>query len=223
MQEQAKCKYYLCKEMDRSNIYIGCGVYDSMCIAPSLSTRNINVFGWSFGIKFPITHGDTTETAVQQISSFENASMFFYTNEITRKLAERKYWQLLENNIPSHSSAVIVNCIYEHLLILRQSSLDVFKPAEHSSTIDGRAYQTRIRQSASSPLPVFNTAIGAVLPDETAWKDAYVANPECHMIFELIANPSLVVKVDLSKIHLSYHGPLRRDLIILRKSMLVIK
>ena len=94
--------------------------------------------------------------------------MISYTDEITRKLAERKYWQLLEDTIPAHSSAVIVNCVYERLLILRQSSLDVFKPTELSFSIDGPAGQTCSQLQASSPLLVFNTAIGAVLPDETA-------------------------------------------------------
>ena len=43
------------------------------------------------------------------------------------------------------------------------------------------------------------------------------------MILDLIANPSFVVKSNLSKIHSSYCGPLRHGLFILRKSMLVIK
>ena len=43
------------------------------------------------------------------------------------------------------------------------------------------------------------------------------------MILALIANLSLVVKANLSKIHSSYRGPLHRGLIILRKGMLVIK
>ena len=91
-----------------------------------------------------------------------------YTDKITRKLAERKYWPLLKDAIPAHSSAAIVNCVYERLLILRQSSLDVFEPAEPSFTTDGPAGQTRSRLQTSSPSLVFNTAIGAVLPDETA-------------------------------------------------------
>ena len=73
--------------------------------------RNNNVFGQSFYIEFLIICGDITETAVRQVSSFEHVSMFSYTNEITRKLVEQNYWQLLEDTIPAHSSAAIVNCV----------------------------------------------------------------------------------------------------------------
>ena len=52
--------------------------------------------------------------------------MFSYTDKITQKLAEQKYWPFLEDTIPAHSSAAIAKCVYERLLILRQSSLDVF-------------------------------------------------------------------------------------------------
>ena len=79
MQERARCKYYLCKKTNCSNIYLGCRVYNSMCIGPLLSAQNINVFGRSFGVEFPITRGDTTKTAFQQVSSFEHASVFSYT------------------------------------------------------------------------------------------------------------------------------------------------
>ena len=148
--------------------------------------------------------------------------MFSYTNEITCKLAERKYWQLLEEAIPAHRFAAIVNCVYKRLPILRQSSLDIFKPAEPSSSIDGPAGQTCSRLQSSSPLFVFDTVIGAVLPNETAWKDAYVADLDCRILV-LIANSSLVVKAHLPKIHSSYRGPLRHGLIILQKNVLVIK
>ena len=43
------------------------------------------------------------------------------------------------------------------------------------------------------------------------------------MIMDLIANPSLVVKANLSKIHSSYRGPLRHGLSALQKGMLIIK
>ena len=43
------------------------------------------------------------------------------------------------------------------------------------------------------------------------------------MILDLIANPSLVMKENVSKIHSSYRGLLHRGLIVLWKSMLVIK
>ena len=43
------------------------------------------------------------------------------------------------------------------------------------------------------------------------------------MILDLIASPFLLVKATVSKIHSSYPDPLRRDLIVLRKSMSVIK
>ena len=119
MQEQAKCKHYSCKKTDQANIYLGCGVYDSMCIAQPLSAQHINIFGRSFGIYFPLTCGDTTETAVRQVSSFEHASIFPYTDKVTCKLAEQKYWPLLEDNIPTHSYTTIINCVYERLLILR--------------------------------------------------------------------------------------------------------
>ena len=91
LQEHAKCKYYLCRKTDCTKTYLGCGVYDSMYITLPLSARKNSVFGRSFGIEFPITRGDTTETAVREVSSFEHASIFSYTDEITRKLAERKY------------------------------------------------------------------------------------------------------------------------------------
>jgi hypothetical protein len=194
-----------------------------MCITPPLSAQNNNVFGRSVGINFPIPRGDITKTAVRQVSSFKHASMFLYTDEITNKLAERKYWQLLKDATPAHSSAAIVNRVYKRLLILHRSSLDVFEPAEPSSSIDGPTGQTRSRLQSLLPLLVFNTVIGAVIPDETAWKDAYVANPDCRVILHLIANPSLVMKAHLSKIHSSYCSPLRRCLIFLQKSMLLIK
>ena len=127
--------------------------------------------------------------------------MFSYTDEITRKLAERKYWQLLEDAIPAHSSAAIIKCVCEHLLILRQSLIEVFEPVRPSSSIDGPAGRTCSRLQSSSPLLVFNTAIGTVLPDETAWKDAYVADLDCCVILDLIANPSLMEYVDYQGTH----------------------
>ena len=48
-----------------------------MCIDSPLQAQNHNVFGRSLGIEFPLTYGDTTKTAVCQVSSFEHASMFF--------------------------------------------------------------------------------------------------------------------------------------------------
>ena len=146
--------------------------------------------------------------------------MFSYTDKVTRKLAEQKYWPLLEDAIPAHSSAAIIRCVYKRLLILRQLLLDVFEPAEPSSTIDGPAGQTHSRQTTSSLMLVFNTAIGAVLPDKAAFKDDYVANLECRMILDLIVNPSLVVKANLSKIHSSYRGLLCCGLIILQKGLI---
>ena len=149
--------------------------------------------------------------------------MFSYIDEITRELTEQKYWQLPNDTISANSSAVIINCVYKRLLILRRSWIEVFEPPGPSSSIDGPAGRTHSRLHSSSPSLVFNTAIGAVLPDETAWKDAYVADPTCRIILDLIANPSLMAKANLSKIHSSYRSPLRRGLIILQKNMLVIK
>ena len=62
-----------------------------------------------------------------------------------------------------------------------------------------------------------------MLPDEKAWKDAYVTDLECSTIMDLIANPYLVMKANLSKIHSSYRDPLRRGLLVFQKGMLATK
>ena len=154
-----------------------------MCIAPPLQAQNRNVFGQSFCIEFPLTCGDTTKMTVCQFffpssmpqyfpaleSWLSGNSMFSYTDWIPRKLAEWKYWPLLKDTIPTHSSAAIINYVYEPLLILRRSLLDVFEPAKPASIIDGPAGQTCGRQTSTSPSFIFNTVISAVLPDKEVW------------------------------------------------------
>jgi hypothetical protein len=64
-----------------------------------------------------LTLKNITETAVQQLSSFEHASMFVYTDQITRKLVERKYWPRLKDTMPAQNSAATFSSSVGLLLI----------------------------------------------------------------------------------------------------------
>ena len=168
LETQAKYKYYLYKKTDHSKIHLDCGVCDSMSISPLLSKRTSNICGCYFGIEFKLARKNITETSVRQGSSFEHASIFGYTNLITRKLAEWKYWALLEDAIPVQSSAAIVNCIFEHLLLLHQYSVDVFEPTEPKSTLDAPVGCNQSQNPSTSPSVIFSNAISGVLPNEEA-------------------------------------------------------
>ena len=111
MEKHTKCNYYLCKTSNRSHIYFRCGVDDSMAIPLLLSADNHNIFRRLFGIEFDLIKEGMTEMSICQVSSFEHAYMFGYTERMTQNLAKRKYWPLLTDRIPANSSADIVNCI----------------------------------------------------------------------------------------------------------------
>ena len=130
LEKRAKCKHYLCKKTNRSRIYLGCSVYNAVCIVPPLSKCNGNVFRRSFGVKFELTPNSITATAVRLILLLEHASMFGYTDQIIQRLSKQKYLPLLEKAIPTQSSAAITNCIFKRLLLLRQSSVYIFNPTE---------------------------------------------------------------------------------------------
>ena len=161
--------------------------------------------------------------AVHQVSSFEHVSMFGYTENMTQKLAKKKNWRLMADGIPTNSLAAIVNCIFEILLLLRKYSVDVFNPSTPDFKLDAPEACTHSRQPSSSSSLSFSSAIGAVLPNTQTWKQAYVADPKCRIIMDLITNPFLVVKVKLAKINSSYHGTLHHGLIVLESKILIIK
>ena len=88
-------------------------------------------------------------------------------------------WPLLEDDIPLHSSAAIVNYVHERLLVLCQSSVGVFEPVGSVSTIAEHIGQTYSQQASALSSISFNTAVCAVVPDKEAWNNAYVADSEC--------------------------------------------
>ena len=76
--------------------------------------------------------------------------------------------------------------------------------------------------ASCSPVHVFSAVVGARLPSETAWKEAYQADKECKLMFDIIKKPSMNRNDNLSKLHHVYRGPMRRNLIVIDRGMLVL-
>ena len=129
------------------------------------------MFARSFGIEFEIPRDGNTQRSVHHISSYEHTMMFGLTENISLKLAEFDLFHLLDAGIPGKTSALLINCVYERLISIRNNSLDIFEPE-----VDASALRTRVNRASTSPEIVFSNAFGAKLPSYAAWKAAYSAN-----------------------------------------------
>jgi hypothetical protein len=140
-----------------------------MAITLPLSADNYNVFGRSFGIEFGLTNDDVTKMAVHQVAPFEHTSMF------GKQRIWRKSWPIKSTGpswlmgFPANSLTAIVNCIFEILLLLRNSSTNVSNVSAPDFRLDAPVDYTRSRQSSGSTSLIFNTVIGAVLLNAQAW------------------------------------------------------
>jgi hypothetical protein len=87
--------------------------------------------------------------------------------------------------------------------------LQIFDPRSHSAP-------------AAFANVFVNGAVGARLPDVSAWVTAYDSDAECCLIRKMINNPSLVVNKNLSKVHHTLRMPLRNNLLQLENDMIIL-
>ncbi|KAL3787769.1 LOW QUALITY PROTEIN: hypothetical protein HJC23_009820, partial [Cyclotella cryptica] len=175
---------------------IGAGVFDTSHLFPPLDPQNDNLFGQSFGIEFDCMDA----RLVRPISPYEFAKGFGYSDQLTRKLAERSYYLLLDG-IPALTSSAILNCIVHRLRDIRDGSI----PVDES---------TPFAAAAATAQVLFNGATGISLPDTDTWICAYADDPETALIRHMIENPHTINKASLSKLHYVYRGLIRRSQIV---------
>ena len=194
--QHSRCLYNLVDRADNSGFYSGCGVFDTNFPSLPLNCKNDKIFGRLFGIEFEAAYDDHWKcTLVRQILHYKFVSQFGFDKDLTLRLAEPEYLHLLDGGLPSHSSIAILEAVFTRLAEIRQ---EAFKLIDNSSTV----------ASAASAQAFFSRAIGACLPDRETRMQGYNDGRECTLIWELVANPSLVKNKMLQKIHYSFRGPL---------------
>ena len=180
----------------------GTSVYNTDDIAPPMTEMNNNIFRQSSDNR-QASSSDDKHWAIRPMSPFEYAQMFYLNDKLSLKLAESKFFHLLEAGIPGRTSYTLITCVYERLLTLRRDSIDFFGAEGSPDSV--------------SPISTFSSAIGARLPDYIVWKSSFSADKEFQLMMDLIANPSLVKKINLEKLHHVYQAPMRRGLITMEK------
>ena len=124
----------------------------------------------------------------------------------------------------------VVTTAVRYLLEVARGSVKIFQPAKPADCeaksddeLNAPTFRTRshARTFGSLLLPlIFSSAVGAKLPNDKAWSRAYQDNPECKLIMDMIANPSLIMKKNLQKLNSAYRDPLRRGLVLLERGFL---
>ncbi|KAL3802962.1 hypothetical protein HJC23_011585, partial [Cyclotella cryptica] len=166
---------------------IGAGVFDTSHLFPPLDPQNDNLFGQSFGIEFDCMDATTCQAHF-------SIRGFGYSDQLTRKLAERSYFHLLLDGIPALTSSAILNCIVHRLRDIRDGSI----PVDES---------TPFAAAAATAQVLFNGATGISLPDTDTWIRAYADDPETALIRHMIENPHTINKASLSKLHyVAFHA-----------------
>ena len=134
--------------------------------------------------------------------------MFHLVDNLGLKLVESEFFHLLQDGIPGQTWYALIMCIYDRLLFLRRDSIGFVGSDEDPAS--------------SSPISILSSATGSIFPDEAVWNKPFPADRECQLLIVLIANPSLVKKENLDKLHYIDGGPMRRGLIATEKGMLVL-
>ena len=62
----------------------------------------------------------------------------------------------------------------------------------------------------------FSSVVGAKLPNNNAWSNAYLDDPKCKLIMNMLTNPALMAKKTLQQPNLAYRGPVRRGFVALK-------
>ena len=127
----------------------------------------------------------------------------------------------------------IIDTVVTCLLDITRVLVEMYQPAaaedlsdDSDDDWDAVAYRTRSRTKAftsQTPGLIFSSVVGARLPDDEAWSKAYLGDPECKLIMDMIRNPGLMVRKTLRQVDSSYQGPLRRDLIAPQRGFITLK
>ncbi|KAL3786998.1 hypothetical protein HJC23_005509 [Cyclotella cryptica] len=164
------------------------------------------IFNDTFGVEF--THEGSI--FVRPIAPFELARCFSLSNDLTHKLSQPDYVHKLANGFPGHTSAWVFDQILDRLIEIRNANCEVFDPSRHAAPT--AAIQAFV-----------NGAIGARLPSNDRWAEAYANDKQMALIMTMIKNPSLINKHSLTDIDVNYRGPLRQSRLILENNMIILK
>ena len=133
--------------------------------------------------------------------------MYGFPMPIARTLAEERWSQLLRGAIPIRTMKGVANAVVTCLLDITRGLAEMHQPAaaedlsnDSNDDCDVVAYRSRSRTNAfanQTPGLIFSSVVGARLPDNEAWSKAYLDNPECKLIMDMIRNPGLMVKKTL--------------------------
>ena len=117
----------------------------------------------------------------------------------------------MDTAIPAKTSSYVLQLCHDRLIDIRNANIQIYNP-DHQYTAPAAMCNVFV-----------NGSIGSRLPDDSAWRQAYDADPETRLIMDMIANPSLVTKANLSQIHSSFRMPLRQQLLVMEQGMIIYR
>eukprot|EP00956_Cyclotella_meneghiniana_P037713 scaffold143282_cov76-Cyclotella_meneghiniana.AAC.4 len=172
---------------------------------PFISAKTNNIFQHHFGIEFQTTD----DTFVRPISPFEFVKCFQLTDKLTYRLSHPRHLYNMDNAVPAKTSSFVLQLCHDRLISIRNANIQIYNP-DHQYTAPAAMCNVFV-----------NGAIGSRLPDTSAWKQAYEADPETRLIMDMIANPSLITKTNLAQIHSSLRMPVRQQLLVIEQGMII--
>ena len=163
------------------------------------------MFQHLFGIEFHFEN----HTHVRGISPFEFARCFGFTDNLTHRLSHPECRFSLDAALPGQTSAWIFGQVHAYLVFVRDSNCKLFSPNKWAAP-------------AAHIQSFVNGGIGTRLPSRPRWIAAYLADPVCVAICEMVLDPGKTCKKALEAVQYAYGHTLRQSHIVTEDDMLIL-
>jgi hypothetical protein len=163
------------------------------------------MFQHLFGFEFHFEN----HTHVRGISPFEFARCFGFIDNLTHRLSHPACKFSLDSALPGQTSAWIFEQIHTYLDFVRDSNCELFSPSKWAAP-------------AANIQSFVNGAIGTRLPSRSRWIDAYLADPVCVAIREMVLDPGKICKKTLEAVHYAYRHALCQSHIVIENDMFIL-
>ncbi len=117
---------------------------------------------------------------------------------------------MLDAGIPALTSAWIFDHILDCLLLICNSTKEIFQPNQFATP-------------AATIQTFIGGAVGTSLPSHQRWIKAYDTDNDLKCIRDIIANPSTLSNDSLCDINYNYHSALSKLLIVMEEGILIYR
>lgn len=161
--------------------------------APVLSAGNLNIFRALFGIEFTVD----SSTHIRCISHYENGRCYGLSHNYNQYMCpQSSNFNILANGFPDRTMNIILTVLFDILLSHCNSML--------STNID----QSLPAAPVATDFAMLNDATYIPIPSPEAWRLAYMSDPECKLVMELLDDPFTITNKNLQTVHHSLRQPL---------------